>query len=63
VKVLNSTLWCHPFGRYAKWAFGGLRIFEGGHFGMSITKATQLHKQGLCTMGDFWNPKTKDFQS
>jgi hypothetical protein len=35
--------------------------FRGGHFGMSITITTQFHKQGLHTVGDLWNPKTKAF--
>ncbi len=35
--------------------------FKGGHFNMFIMRVAQLNKQGLCIMGDLWNPKIKAF--
>jgi hypothetical protein len=33
--------------------------FKGGHLNMFIMRTAQLHKQGLCIMGDLWSPKLK----
>jgi len=37
--------------------------FKGGHFNMFIMRVAQLNKQGLCIMGNLWNPKIKAFCS
>lgn len=55
----KSYLFMSSYWGICKMGIWWAEDFRGGHFGMSITKVAQLHKQGLRTMGTFGTPTLK----